>query len=199
MNKLFVIFCFMASVHATKPNAVKLTDIKVLTFKKNYLTTTTKSLPLTQLECSGYNCKHAPDVVQCTNSGIDDRGEVNWSCEGDLPSWLSFKNPGVSCEGFPKGSGDVLVGSCRFTYSLSSAHREHNTPASIGAILIITFVIIVAACNCPGALLGGIALGAALGGGGRRRRRRRGICGGRSGGKSGCRTAKAFVSKTHIR
>ena len=199
MNKLFVTFCFMASVHATKPNAVKLTDIKVLTFKKNYLTTTTKSLPLTQLECSGYNCKHAPDVVQCTNSGIDDRGEVNWSCEGDLPTRLSFKNACVSCEGFPKGSGNVLVGSCRFKYSLSSAPRGHNTPASIGAILIITFVIIVAACNCPGALLGGIALGAALGGGGRRRRGRGGIWGGNSGGKSGRRTAKAFVSKTHIR
>ena len=195
MNKLFVIFCFMASVRATKPTAVKLTDIKVLTFKKNYLTTTAKSLPLTQLECSGYNCKHAPDVVQCTNSGIDDRGEVNWSCEGDLPTGLSFKNACVSCEGLPKGSGNVLVGSCRFTYSLSSSRREHNTPASIGAIMIITFVIIVGACNCPGALLGGIAIGAALGGGGRRRRGRRGIC----GGKSGRRTAKAFVSKTHIR
>ena len=193
----------MALCHAAKPTAVKLKDIKVLTLKKNYLTTTAKSAPLTQLECSGYNCKHAPDVVQCTNSGIDDRGEVNWSCEGDLPSWLSFKNPGVSCEGFPKGSGDVLVGSCRFTYSLSSARREHNTPVSIGAIMIITFVIIVGASNCPGALLGGIALGAALGGRSRRRRRgrcgRRGIWGGSSGGKSGRRTAKAFVSKTSIR
>ena len=199
MNKLFVIFCFMASVHATKPTAVKLTDIQVLTLKKNYLTTTAKSLSLTQLECSGYNCKHAPDVVQCTNSGIDDRGEVNWSCEGDLPTGLSFKNACISCEGFPKGSGNVLVGSCRFKYSLSSAHRGHNTPASIGAIMIITFVIIVGACNCPGALLGGIALGAALGGGGRRRRGRRGIWGGSSGGTSDRRTAKAFVSKTHIR
>ena len=193
----------MASVHATKPTAVKLTDIKVLTLKKNYLTTTAKSLPLTQLECSGYNCKHAPDVVQCTNSGIDDRGEVNWSCEGDLPSWLSFKNPGVSCEGFPKGSGDVLVGSCRFTYSLSSARRgnENNTPASIGAILFITLVIIVAACQCPcgsAAVLGAAAF-AASGGRRHRSRGRRGIWGASGGGTSGRRTAKAFVSKTHIR
>ena len=72
MNRLFIIFCLMASVRATKPVAIKLVDIEVLTFKKNHQTTTAKSLDFPQLKCYGQNCKHAPDVVQCVNVGIDD-------------------------------------------------------------------------------------------------------------------------------
>ncbi len=187
MNRLFIIFCFMASVRATKPVAIKLVDIEVLTFKKNHQTTTAKSLSFPQLKCSGQNCKHAPDVVKCVNVGIDDYGEVNWRCEADLPSWLSFGKVDISCEGFPKGSANVLVGSCRFKYSL------FGTNPSIGGYLIIALIVFIIGCKypCCGA---GLVIAAAL-----LPRKKRGGRKGIWGSSTTRRTAKAFVSKTHIR
>ncbi|QRW18376.1 store-operated calcium entry-associated regulatory factor [Rhizoctonia solani] len=97
------------------PERVPLSSIKTLVLYADEYTTSRRTSPLPQLECTGSACRDfQPSSVYCTKTTDSD-----WKCEADLPSSLRFGKLHVSCEGWDRpGDPHVLKGSCGLTYSL---------------------------------------------------------------------------------
>ncbi|GHJ89017.1 hypothetical protein NliqN6_5419 [Naganishia liquefaciens] len=107
-------------MRSTRHDKVLLQSVKTLTFHKGGVTKAKRTEPIPQLTCKGKACKrYQPDVVQCTNTGDDGLGNVQWKCEADMPSSFRFGPVEVSCEGYSRpGDKYVLQGSCGLEYSL---------------------------------------------------------------------------------
>lgn len=57
--------------------------------------------------------------MQCTNTGVDDRGEPQWDCSADIPRAFRLGRTDVSCEGYSKPTDPyILRGSCGVEYEL---------------------------------------------------------------------------------
>lgn len=99
---------------------VKLSSITALTLHRSRSTTSRRTSPVPQLTCVGAACsRFQPDIVQCTPVGSSGGTDIEWRCEADLPSSLSFGSVEVSCEGWDGPSDPyVLKGSCGLTYNL---------------------------------------------------------------------------------
>ncbi|KAJ9110934.1 hypothetical protein QFC20_002700 [Naganishia adeliensis] len=107
-------------MRSSRADKVLLQSIKTLTFHKDAVTKARRTTPIPQLTCKGKACKRfQPDVVQCTNTGDDGLGNVQWKCEADMPSSFRFGPVEVSCEGYNRpGDRYVLQGSCGLEYNL---------------------------------------------------------------------------------
>jgi hypothetical protein len=66
--------------------------------------------------------------VQCKNEGMDDTGELSWSCKGSLPTGCKFARTTVSCEGHEEDKdGEYIVpGSCALAYSLECGRMVND-------------------------------------------------------------------------
>lgn len=135
---LFVLACALAVAvcHAgpqQAPDAVLLTGVRALTFRSGAWTTGRRSAPEPQLVCAGSPDRALePSVVQCTNVGTNDAGDVEWRCEADLDSSVQFDRLSVSCEGYAYPEDPyVLVGSCGLTYSLRRTPAWHEQQRNV--------------------------------------------------------------------
>lgn len=125
MSRKVLLFAFLLTstlcvgvYSANAPTKKRLTDIKAITLHAGKHCTGRRSAAQQQLQCQGHLCQYAPDTVQCKNMGTDGM-DVQWSCEADLPTTLSFKDSDVNCEGWDWPNDPyVLVGSCTLSYSL---------------------------------------------------------------------------------
>ena len=134
-----IVSCTFGFNSNDNPGKVRLTDINVLTFSEGSYTTGRRANPVQQLTCvSGSACVQThfkPKTVQCRNQGSDGY-DVQWKCEADLDSSVSFGRTDVTCEGYDYPEDPyVLRGSCGLEYVLdfvhgsshSSYHSSHNT------------------------------------------------------------------------
>ncbi|CAE6434866.1 unnamed protein product [Rhizoctonia solani] len=132
------------------PERVLLSSIKTLVLYADEYTTSRRTSPVPQLECTGSACRDfQPSSVYCTKASDSD-----WKCEADLPSSLRFGKLHVSCEGWDRpGDAYVLKGSCGLTYSLvRTPSGNYNGPSSgtdyttyvlyIAAVLLALYILI---------------------------------------------------------
>ncbi|KAF8704747.1 oligopeptide transporter, partial [Rhizoctonia solani] len=135
-----------------RPERVPLSSIKTLVLYADEYTTSRRTSPLPQLECTGSACRDfQPSSVYCTKTTDSD-----WKCEADLPSSLRFGKLHVSCEGWDRpGDPHVLKGSCGLTYSLvrtplgnyhaPNAGTDYTSTATYGlymaAVLLALYIL----------------------------------------------------------
>lgn len=102
-------------------------NINTLTFKNGQYTNSKRTNPIPQLNCVGGNACHMSssiDSIQCTNLGINDKDEVQWKCNAELPDGLTIGNSNVNCEGYSDNKDKLkLVNSCGLEYTLNNTKR----------------------------------------------------------------------------
>lgn len=106
----------------SRSDRMPMRDVQTLTLRAGQYTTGRRSSGVPQLVClseGGLGAAARPKVVQCANKGVDDRGQVQWRCEADLPAEARFGHIEVVCEGYERpGDTDILKGSCSLEYTL---------------------------------------------------------------------------------
>lgn len=114
-------------------DAIHLSQIQVLTFRKGQLTNYRRNSPVQQLSCKSSLDGYTPDVVQCKNQGFDSQS-YQWKCEADMDEKYRFGDyVNVICEGYRyPGDQYVLEGSCGLEYALELTEKgkqqyHHNT------------------------------------------------------------------------
>jgi hypothetical protein len=144
---------FVAMVHAT--DRIRVADIGALTFRDGRMTTGRRLAPIPQLKCMTGECgEPAIESIQCTNSGADSMGTVQWKCEAIISGERQLGQTDVICEGYD-GPGDefVLSGSCGLQYSVIRTGNKTATDDSYGELFIVAIVAIIitstmANCQC---------------------------------------------------
>lgn len=156
---IVIVASILATVYAYQ--AVDLRTVQTLTFEKGRWTTYRRTQSFPQLVCSGGDASnHASlvQVVQCQNSGVNDLGDVQWTCKSELPNTITLGTTNVVCEGF-SGSNDIykLAGSCNLEYTLhlteygktlkSVPENKYSSGKSAGESLVelIGFIFVLAA------------------------------------------------------
>ena len=106
----------------------RLRDVQAMTFRHDQYTQRTRNANTPGLKCVAGACDpdHVPRVAQCKNQGVGPGGDVQWSCEAELPDGVSFDRVEVVCEGarFP-GDEFVATASCALEYSLLRVVPRH--------------------------------------------------------------------------
>lgn len=150
---VLVLLVTLVSAHRAK----HLGDIKTLTLHRGRMTATQRGSPIRQLECVGGNAcgRFEPEVMQCYNQGADDRGEVQWKCQAEMPKAYRLGATTVSCEGFTSPDDDfVLEGSCGVEYTLHTEEHVHPQKHSSGidtsgvAFFLLFVIILVSFALC---------------------------------------------------
>lgn len=87
-----------------------LSDVKVLIFEKGKVTTRSRvTFDRPQLLCTK-NCHlFEPEVVQCTNVGLDDFKEPIWKCESQFPNGIKIGKVLIVCEGLSNSQDKAKV------------------------------------------------------------------------------------------
>lgn len=135
--KLFVVVALaiasLSSAINSDPRAVELNSISNMVFKKGEWTTAGRTRSVRQLQCVGGGAcgsKSEPDVIQCTNTGVDyATGDPNWKCTAELEQGLRLGSTDVICEGFASRDDPfILRGSCSLEYKLlGTPHSESSS------------------------------------------------------------------------
>ena len=166
----------LASKYTSK-DAVRLTDVQVLTFKKGQWTTGRRSPTIPQLTCTGGTARKMygkVENVQCTNQGHDGTGNVQWKCESTLEKTIKLGQTVVSCEGYDYSEDPfILVGSCGLEYTLEYTDyyydqqkqppkpvtpviihhtKEKNSTADalmfLGIVMLVVCLFLCCSCQC---------------------------------------------------
>ena len=114
---------------AAAQSSVDLRDVKALTFRRGRMTASRRVPAVPQLSCVGGGaCRsHSAtiDAIQCTNTGADDFGDVQWRCDADLDPDVKLGDITVSCEGYSSSRDPLkLRGSCGLEFSLVYTTRR---------------------------------------------------------------------------
>lgn len=142
---------------ALAQRAKHLIAIKTLTLHSGRMTAAYRGAPIPQLKCVGGNaCGHyVVEVMQCYNQGADDRGEVQWKCQAEMPETYRLGTTTVSCEGFRDPNDDYVVeGSCGVEYTLHAdrPQERHTTEPltlshAVGIVAALWSVGILFSCG----------------------------------------------------
>lgn len=134
------------------PDRILLDDIKTLTFHRGQMTTARRLNPVPQMTCEGKLCsKVTPRVIQCQN-----RGDLQWKCEAQLPLWAQLGAVQVSCEGWENSQDQyVLKGSCALRYELLPANEKMSGGMvsllfSVGFWALFAFILLSFFHTCLG-------------------------------------------------
>jgi len=129
----------LGSKHYFTPNedqAVELSTVKSLIFRKDSMTTGRRTAPVPQLSCVGGGAcggYYEPTVVHCTNIGVDyASGDPTWKCTAELENGLRLGTTDVVCEGYrDRDDPYILRGSCGLEYTLlgSPVRNQGNQQA----------------------------------------------------------------------
>lgn len=138
MTVPLLLFAFgaMAAAADAGEEKVLLRSIELLTFRQNSTTTTRRTPPAPQLQCTGRDlCDHAPHLVLCSNVGYD--GTVRWNCVGDFAHDVEFAHYAIQCEGYEHpGDMFVLRDSCALTFRLRNAGSVGQVFHEPGALFV---------------------------------------------------------------
>jgi len=136
---------------------------KSLIFQANTYSTCSRVAPILQLNCIDNAiglCKYYTNKISnmmCSNTGVDEKGEVIWKCQSTIPSEISLGVTTVSCEGCVNStSKEKISGSCAVFYQLVKNNKpteQNNTSGKSNettTILVIFMVclIFVLCCVC---------------------------------------------------
>jgi len=164
MSKLLIILCFAAHLSdAFYANGVLMSSLKTETFRQGSLTTSRRMPPVEQLKCT-HNCFQSKNIntVQCTNTGLNSLGHVQWKCEtDDMPKNANFCNLVITCEGFSyPGDPYIFPGSCQLEYGLNirrvsptivqttySSYDDIFVELITLFIVLFLFYVILSSCN----------------------------------------------------
>ena len=141
---------------------------KSIIFQANTYSTCSRVSPILQLNCvEGSNlisrglCKLYENTItnmMCTNSGIDERGEVIWHCESPIPSGVLLGVTTVSCEGCTNSTSKLkITGSCAVFYQLVKNNPTATTTTQQNTFKensSDTFIIVLLFCICLSLILG---------------------------------------------
>ncbi|KAB8349527.1 hypothetical protein FH972_023553 [Carpinus fangiana] len=116
------------AARSAKPkDAVQLSSIQALTFRKDALTTHRRVSAIPQLTCVGGSAHglFTPDAVRCQNAGAGySAADVEWTCTAALPPEFKLGATDVVCEGYDSSADEwVLKGSCGLEYRLVLTER----------------------------------------------------------------------------
>ena len=123
---------------AAAQSSVDLRDVKALTFRRGRMTASRRVPAVPQLSCVGGGaCRsHSAtiDAIQCTNTGADDFGDVQWRCDADLDPDVKLGDITVSCEGYSSSRDPLkLRGSCGLEFSLAYTRRDRGATGAYDA------------------------------------------------------------------
>ena len=110
-----------APTTTTTINKIPMDDVKSLTFVQGEMTTSQRTLPISQMTCYGKNCNMAPKEITCKNLGISDfTGDYVWKCDSSMiPGKFSITMADVNCEGYSyKEDPQITEGSCGITFRI---------------------------------------------------------------------------------
>ncbi|KAK5656036.1 hypothetical protein OQA88_5175 [Cercophora sp. LCS_1] len=133
---LFLTFAWVAMAFGSHPpgDAIRLSDVQMLTLHADQETAHRRLDPIPQLRCVSHPsvcALHKIGVLRCTNQGSSySRDDVEWTCTApSLPSTLQLGSTDVLCEGYlSPDDSHVLKGSCGVEYQLaltSEGKRKH--------------------------------------------------------------------------
>lgn len=112
-----------AKQYSKSKDAVRLADVKALTFYKDKKTTGRRNSAIPQMVVAGGAAApyFTPDVIRCTNSGSSyDDADVEWTCKAQLPPEFKLGSTDVICEGYDSPRDPfILKGSCGIEYRLA--------------------------------------------------------------------------------
>ncbi|XP_067412985.1 store-operated calcium entry-associated regulatory factor isoform X2 [Emydura macquarii macquarii] len=117
-----------------QPGRVLLREIQALTLYRDQYTTSRRTSPIPQLQCTGgtAGCAYVPAVVQCHNKGWDGF-DVQWECKADLDNSYRFGRIEVSCEGYDYPDDPyILRGSCGLQYGLELTEEGQRKANNFG-------------------------------------------------------------------
>uniref|UniRef100_A0A8C0QPM7 Store-operated calcium entry-associated regulatory factor n=1 Tax=Chelonoidis abingdonii TaxID=106734 RepID=A0A8C0QPM7_CHEAB len=117
-----------------QPGRVLLREIQALTFYRDQYTTSRRTSPIPQLQCTGgtAGCVYVPMVVQCHNKGWDGF-DIQWECKADLENSYRFGRIEVSCEGYDYPDDlYILRGSCGLQYGLELTEEGQRQANNFG-------------------------------------------------------------------
>ncbi|KAM9143591.1 store-operated calcium entry-associated regulatory factor isoform 3-T3 [Pangshura tecta] len=117
-----------------QPGRVLLREVQALTFYRDQYTTSRRTSPIPQLQCTGgtAGCAYVPMVVQCHNKGWDGF-DIQWECKADLDNSYRFGRIEVSCEGYDYPDDPyILRGSCGLQYGLELTEEGQRKANSFG-------------------------------------------------------------------
>ncbi|KAG2391872.1 hypothetical protein C9374_013357 [Naegleria lovaniensis] len=174
---LFLLLLALFSAHHSLqqqlgPDAVHLSKIEVLTFRKGQYTSARRTRAFPQLNCKYTPDGYIPSVIQCKNKGYDGTS-YQWKCEAEMDEKYRFGSDlDVNCEGY-RYAGDefVLRGSCALSFSIeltgkgtredqqrkrtnryqqNQQHYHHETtkpanPSSLGGFGVVLIVLVLVA------------------------------------------------------
>jgi hypothetical protein len=135
-----------------------LTSAQTLTLTQGAMTTSRRTAPIRQLECTGGCDIFTPSTIQCRNQGTDGQ-DVQWACQAELPANVLFAHTEINCEGFDHPNDlYVTVGSCGLEYSLrllplATASTTTTLPTDLHsavdfAIAGVTLIAVFAVLGC---------------------------------------------------
>ncbi|KAK3364387.1 transmembrane protein, partial [Lasiosphaeria hispida] len=118
-------------------NAIRLSEVEVLTLRAGQQTAYRRVDSILQLKCTSHPsicALHTIDVLRCTNQGSSYSSEdVEWTCTATIPSTLQLGSTDVICEGYSSPDDPfVLKGSCGVEYQLmltSEGKKQHPSVA----------------------------------------------------------------------
>ncbi|XP_039398336.1 store-operated calcium entry-associated regulatory factor isoform X2 [Mauremys reevesii] len=117
-----------------QPGRVLLREVQALTFYRDQYTTSRRTSPIPQLQCTGgtAGCAYVPMVVQCHNKGWDGF-DIQWECKADLDNSYRFGRIEVSCEGYDYPDDPyILRGSCGLQYGLELTEEGQRKANNFG-------------------------------------------------------------------
>ncbi|XP_025064863.1 store-operated calcium entry-associated regulatory factor isoform X1 [Alligator sinensis] len=113
---------------------VLLREVQALTLYRDQYTTSRRTSPVLQLQCTGGSagCSYVPAVVQCHNKGWDGF-DIQWECKADLDISYRFGRTEVSCEGYDYPDDPyILKGSCGLEYRLELTEEGERKTKNFG-------------------------------------------------------------------
>jgi hypothetical protein len=142
---LFILLVILVSkVYAS--DRINVAEIRTLTFRNGLMTTSRRGEPIAQLQCITGECGEPKiESMQCTNSGADSAGNVQWSCEAEVSKGRQFQQTEITCEGYDApGDPFVLVGSCAMKYSVIKIAKKTSldTRKIQGEWVIVGFIFV---------------------------------------------------------
>ncbi|CAM4655486.1 store-operated calcium entry-associated regulatory factor [Lepidochelys kempii] len=117
-----------------QPGRVLLREIQTLTLYRDGYTTSRRTSPVPQLQCTGgtAGCAYVPAIVQCYNKGWDGF-DIQWECKADLDNSYRFGRIEVSCEGYDYPDDPyILRGSCGLQYGLELTEEGQRKAQNFG-------------------------------------------------------------------
>ena len=160
MHILFLFTLILGALAGPEDDTcIPMQSLTALTFTPGQIATRRRTASVLTMQCQG-DCPPQAQIqaVQCTNTGTNDMGRVQWKCEANIsPRIFQLASVHVQCEGCTgPGDTDVTRGSCQLQYSLtraagtSSRSYRSSDSSDIDTFILVILVLGVVLITCIG-------------------------------------------------